>query len=172
MTSNKIRRSCLHATLTVASYLGRVRLVGLEVGEELQMGALLVERRTVLLAQLQAPAGDGQLVAQPRVLTTHSLYLSLLLPPLGVQPLHATAHRRHHLQRTHILNTRTTALDRGLRSDQPRYHAHARCPPSLLPASAAPHRTLCNASSQLISLTLQWNNGNLWSSVNTQNMPQ
>ena len=80
-----------------AAYLCLLRLIGLEVAEELKMRRLLVERGAALLAQLQTLVGDGQLIAQPRVLLAHPLYLSFLLLPLRLDALHVTAHHRHHL---------------------------------------------------------------------------
>ena len=54
----------------------------------------------------------------------------------------------------HWANYRKTALGRGSRSDQPRYHAHTCWTPPLPPASAVSRRTLRRASSQ--QMTSQW----------------
>jgi len=47
--------------------------------------------------------------------------------------------------------TRKTVLDRGSRSDRPRYHAHTRWTPPLPLASASPRRTPRRGSAQLMT---------------------
>jgi len=50
-----------------------------------------------------------------------------------------------------IQATRKTVIDRGSRSDRPRYHAHTRWTPPLPLTSAASRRTPRRASAQLMT---------------------
>jgi len=90
---------------TYRSRLSGLSLVRAEVAEETKMQVFLVERGTALLALLQTQLGRGQFITQPRILTTHPLYLSFLPRLLGLDALHETLQRRHHLCTTNTSST-------------------------------------------------------------------
>jgi len=94
-------------TYTYLSSISQLRLIRLQITEELKMCFFLVERDTSLLTELQTLLSAGKLVTQPRVLLTHALYLSLLLQPLGLHEPHVTAQQRHHLSTSDIRTFRS-----------------------------------------------------------------